>query len=91
MRRTVERNPAVLWRRTLSGVLLLADGEDEMTKLSSPGDVIWQLIDEPREVEEVIEDLGIIYETSDLDVIRQDTTQLLEDLARADMVRFRGS
>jgi hypothetical protein len=88
---TVERNPAVLWRRTLTGVLLFADGEDDMTRLSAPGDVVWQLIDERRPVEEIIEDLGIIYETEDLRPIRGDVTELLEALAKADMVRLRGS
>lgn len=88
---TVERNPSVLWRRSLTGVLLLAEGEDAMTKLSSPGDVVWQLIDERRVVEEVVEDLGIIYETDDLQTIRADVLELLEALAQVDMVRLRGS
>ena len=87
---TVERNPAVLWRRALTGVLLLVEGDEEMTKLSSPGDVVWQLIDETRDVEEVVEDLEIIYETGDIDTIRQDVHELLDSLAAADIVRLSG-
>ena len=88
---SVERNAGVLWRRTLTGVLLFAEGDDDMTRLSSPGDIVWQLIEEPRPVEEVVEDLGIIYETNDLDTIRRDVHDLLEALAGSDIVRLRGN
>jgi hypothetical protein len=41
------RRPDALWRRCLDGVLVFPEGAAEPQLLTSPGDAIWDLLDQP--------------------------------------------
>lgn len=43
----VQRNPAVLWRRTLDGAVLLVPGRAEPLRLNATAAIVWDLLDEP--------------------------------------------
>ncbi len=52
------RAPGVLWRRTLRGVLVAAPGEEEPLLVTAPGDVVWDLLEQPRTREELVDALA---------------------------------
>jgi hypothetical protein len=71
------------------------DGEKVMMRiesgayygLDSIGGDIWDLLDEPRRVEELLDRLVETYE-GDPDAIRRDTLEFLESLAKEGLVRL---
>ena len=82
----LERVPAVLWRRQLDGVLVLAPGAEEPIQISVPGDALWLLLAEPSTIHELAEDLADLYGT-DESVIRADIQPALAALLNAGAIR----
>lgn len=60
----LERAPTALWRVVLDGVLVLAAADDEPLHVSSPGDVIWQLVAEPITFGALTDVLADLYDLS---------------------------
>ncbi len=45
------RNPAVLWRSTSRGPVLLVPGHDDPERLGGLAAVVWEVLDEPLDLE----------------------------------------
>lgn len=52
------RNPAVLWRSTSLGPVVLIPGRDLPTRLSGPAAVVWEVLDTPLAVAELEPEVG---------------------------------
>lgn len=76
----VQRNPGVLWRRCLDGVLILAEQDEAPTFLGPPGDVIWEHIAYPTLVDDLVDDLAELF-TGDRRQIEADVIEYLGLLA----------
>jgi hypothetical protein len=53
---------AVLTRRLLDGVIVLAPGRDEPVRVSAPGEVLWLLLDEPCAVGDLVAVWSTLYD-----------------------------
>ncbi len=74
------RAAAVLWRRSLDGVILARwDDDGEPTQLTSTGRAVWDLLEEPLSVERLVEVLSASYQ-AEPEVIERDVTALLQEL-----------
>lgn len=85
MTRTYRRSARALWRTSLRGVVVLGPDGDEVRHLSPPGDAVWELLAEPRTVEQLV---AILSERFDgpRATIRSDVEQLLADLTDLDLL-----
>ena len=86
MPRRIAGDPAARWRRCLDGVVVMAGDADEPVLLKAPGDAIWQLLQEPRTVEELIDELATEF-AGDRASIADDVAAFVADLQRAGLVR----
>lgn len=59
----LQRAPGTLWRRLLDGVLVQASVMDEPLRISSPGDLMWILLQEPVTMADLVETLSTHYRT----------------------------
>lgn len=75
----VGRNEAVLHRRLLDGLLLLVPGSSEPLKISSPGEVLWALLEPPMRVGDLVVDLAEIYSAPSA-TVRSDVESILDEL-----------
>jgi hypothetical protein len=78
-RRHVVRNPAVLWRRTLEGVMVLGTGSDEVQVLEPPGDEIWAALGEPIDLAALAATLAARH-GAEPEVVRTDVEQFVARL-----------
>ena len=83
------RDASVLARETLTGVLLLVPGVDEPMLVTSPGDVIWGLLNEPVNLVELTELLAEAYRAP-VETVRADVEPLLAELVAAGAVIQQG-
>ena len=75
--RLLRRHPGVLWRASLDGVVVLPTAGEAPLHISSPGDALWALLEEPKTLgelagqlaeipgvdrEQVVRDIGILIE-----------------------------
>lgn len=74
-----QRDPSTLWRDAPGGVLLLVPDGDEPVLLSSPGDVVWQLLAQPSTLDELVAILSRHFSAAD-DAVRADLETLVTDL-----------
>lgn len=75
------RRPEVLWRRTLDAVVVARperDGGDPLT-IAGGGVAVWELLDAPRRLDEVVELLSTTYD-ADPAAVERDVAALLADL-----------
>jgi hypothetical protein len=82
---TICRADAVLTRRLLDGVIVLASGAREPVRVSAPGDVLWSLLDEACTVEDLVAVWSTIYDVS-LDTARTEITPVLRAWVEAGAV-----
>ena len=61
----VERSSAALWRRLLDGVLVLAPEMPEPLRFSTPGEVLWAMLDQPCTFAELVDAWSVLYEISE--------------------------
>jgi len=73
------RREDVLWRRSLDAVILLPVGVDEPRTLLGTGASVWDLLEEPATVAELVAILADAYDT-DAAVVEHDVRALLADL-----------
>lgn len=60
---------ATLWRGVIGGVLVRPPAAEESWLITSPGDVIWDLLTEPCTIHELVETLSIEFDESTATVI----------------------
>jgi hypothetical protein len=86
MPRAWVRRTDVLWRRSLDAVVLLADGSDDPLVLAGSGPDVWELLAEPR----TLDDLGAVlagrYDAA-ADVIREEVEPVLDQLVGANLLQ----
>lgn len=87
--RLVQREPTVLWRRSLDGVVVLGPDAGDPIRITWPGSEIWDLLSEPVSVEEVARLLVERY-GGNLEDVRVDTGAVLDRLAEAGAVKVAG-
>jgi len=75
----LHRAPHVLWRRTLDTVLLLPPGIDEPFVLAGTGPALWELLAEPRALDDLVAVLAAAYE-ADPDVVAADVAPTVDRL-----------
>ena len=73
------RRDDVLWRRSLDAVILLHVGADDPLTLPGTGAAVWDLLEEPASLAELVALLAEAYE-EDPAVVEHDVTTLLTDL-----------
>jgi hypothetical protein len=78
-RRRVVRNPAVLWRRTLEGVMVLGGDADEVQVLEPPGDEIWAALGEPTDLVALAATLAASH-GAESEVVRRDVERFVAQL-----------
>lgn len=78
------RSPAVLWR-TAPGFLVVADVDGELTRAEGPAAAIWDLLDEPRTIEQIAGRLAGDFDAPIAEV-RDDVSRFVEELAGRGLV-----
>jgi hypothetical protein len=73
------REPRVLWRRSGPRVVLLAPGAADLVVLDGVGSLIWQLLGQPIEYEELRDDLASHF-ASDARRLEDELSAFLRDL-----------
>jgi coenzyme PQQ synthesis protein D (PqqD) len=73
------RRDDVLWRRSLDSVILLPVGVDEPLTLPGTGASVWDLLEEPASLAELVAILADAYEEAPA-VIEHDVRALLAEL-----------
>jgi hypothetical protein len=81
----VVRHPEVLWRRTLDRTVVLGPHSNDPKVLEPPGDAIWELLEDPIELDGLVDRLATDFGADDARV-RADLSVFLDDLLRAGVV-----
>jgi hypothetical protein len=74
------RRDDVLWRRSLDAVILLPVGVDEPVTLPGTGASVWDLLEEPATLAELVATLTDAYDDADPTVVEDDVRALLAEL-----------
>lgn len=82
----LERDPGALFRDLLDGVLVLGTRSSEPTRITSPGDAVWERLAEPQTTESLAAALSAEY-GAPLDVVRADVAPVLAELMRVGAIR----
>ncbi len=61
-----QRSEGVLTRRLLDGVVVLAPGDHPPVRVTTPGEVLWALLDEPCEFADLVAVWSTLYGISNL-------------------------
>lgn len=85
--RPIERDPEVLWRSTLRGVLVAAPGADEPVLLTTPGDAVWDALDAPCRFADLVAGLAHRFVAGETQ-IAADIEPLLDELLAMGVIRF---
>lgn len=75
------RAAGVLWRRTISGVVVLGNAADEPVAITGAGVLIWELLEEPIAPEELFETLASIHGMQ-ASAVSADVTPVVSELLR---------
>jgi Coenzyme PQQ synthesis protein D (PqqD) len=73
------RRDDVLWRRSLDAVILLPVGADDPLTLPGTGAIVWDLLEEPATLAELVATLAEAFE-EDPAVVEHDVSTLLAEL-----------
>ena len=74
------RNPAVLWRSTSQGPVVLAPGRQLPTRLSGLAAVVWEVLDEPLDAARLTDEVEAMVDG------RPDLDRCLAELSQATLV-----
>ena len=80
------RDPDTLWRHVLDGLLVIAPQMEEPIEISMPGDVVWQLLDEPMAIGDLVHTLAMRFGEA-TSAIQPDVNDLLHALLAAGAIR----
>ena len=67
------------WRESLNGLVLMPPGADEPVTVAGSGSAVWNLLDRPRDLEELVSDLVERFD-ADPTTVRADLGPLLDHL-----------
>lgn len=73
------RRSDVVWRRSLDAVILFPPGADDAMTLTDPGAVVWDLLEQPATLDELVDTLVQLY-AGDRSTIEHDLRELLVGL-----------
>lgn len=79
------RCDGVLWRQSLDAVVLLAPGEDEPIVLRGGGPAVWERLESPVTIEDLVRDLAAAHGSEEAQV-EADVLELLDRLEAAGAV-----
>lgn len=82
------RASAALWR-SVPGYLALAKPDGTLTEVRGPGADVWQEIERPAELDQIVESLALRY-LADRSVVLQDVRRLLVELEKGGYVSHDG-
>jgi hypothetical protein len=74
------RREDVLWRRSLDAVILLPVGADDPVTLPGTGASVWDLLEEPASLAELVTTLAEAYDHADPSAVEHDVSALLAEL-----------
>jgi hypothetical protein len=73
----------------IDGEVTLFDPQrDQVHLLNQVAAVIWRLCDGSRTVEQLVEDVSLLFEDAHPDLVREDLRQLLVDLERSQLLEW---
>jgi hypothetical protein len=75
----VVRNPSVLWRRTLAGVVVLGPDAADADVLPPPGDLIWEALAAPVDIAGLARTLAASH-GAPLEVVERDVERYVDQL-----------
>jgi hypothetical protein len=75
----LRRNPAVLWRRIASGVVLLTPDAEDAIEVTGSGARLWELLAEPISVSEIAAQLAEEHRTEKA-IVQRDLAPVLDAL-----------
>jgi len=76
------RRDDVLWRRSLDAVILMPVGAEEPVTLPGTGAAVWDLLEEPATLAELVAILADAYDDADPAAVDHDVRALLAELER---------
>ncbi len=79
------REPRVVWRRTLRGIVALPPGSHDPNVLAPPGDAVWDGLATPTTADELIRGLAVDFGV-DAVMIADDVHAMLGELSQAGLV-----
>lgn len=79
------RRADVLWRRSLDAVIFLPPGESEPLTVTATGPEVWDLLAEPRSLEELAGTLAATHH-ADPSVVASDLAPVIEQLVALGVV-----
>lgn len=75
------RRADVLWRRAVDAVVLLPVGADDPVLLPASGAAVWELLEQPATLAELVQALGEVYAADDVEAdVAADVAALLDQL-----------
>ena len=74
------RTPGIIVKRLEDEVLLIDETTDSIFNLNQMGTAVWNLLKEPRTIDEIVEVLVAAFPATPSKKITEDTIQLLERL-----------
>lgn len=80
------RDPRALWRRSGQRVIVLCGYDRQPFVLAGTGLVLWALLEDPIEQEELVAELALAYGT-DAAIVEAQVLPFLEELVAAEAVR----
>ena len=81
----MQRQPAVLHRLFDGETVLYQPETDGVVTLDRIGSVIWELLEEPGSVDELVPDLAVAFK-ADAQQVRSDVIVLFEKLLESDVI-----
>jgi hypothetical protein len=82
----LERDPAALFRWLLDGVLILGPRRKEPLRITTPGDMVWETLAEPRTPDSIADELSAVF-AAPVEVVRADIEPVLRTLLLARAIR----
>lgn len=79
------QNPEIAWRRIDGDVLLVDPGRSQMRQLNAVGALVWETLDAPRTLDELVDAVVARFETSAAQA-RTDVQAFLEKLQQRELV-----
>lgn len=75
----MQRRADLLWRRSLDAVLVVPPGADEPITLAGTGPELWDLLETPRSLPELVRELAARHQASS-DLVEADVSPVIDQL-----------
>ncbi len=81
----MKRNPVVLHRVLIDEAVIFHPKTDQVVTLDAIGSIIWQVLEEPGSIDDLVPDLVDAF-GADPDRVRSDVAELFDRLVEHDMI-----